>query len=94
MGFWRGRAIAVFFLLVLVQATWGAGEAPSPSADSHEDTNQTQNVMCTHMGEEGPESEIRVASWKFQEVETPLYVVIFILVVVLAKMGEWAGETL
>ena len=88
MGFWKGRAITVFFLLILVQATWGTGEAPS--ADSQEDTNQTQNVMCTHMGE-GPESEIRVASWKFKEVETPLYVVIFILVVVLAKMGEQLG---
>lgn len=86
MGFWKGRAITVFFLLILVQATWGAGE--TPSTDSQEDTNQTQNVMCTHMGDEGPESEIRVASWKFKEVETPLYVVIFILVVVLAKMGE------
>ena len=75
----------MFLLLLLAVVQTGLGAASQDA--SHGDSNQT-DPMCSNTGAEGPKSSIEVASLKFEEVEAPLYVLIFILVVVLAKMGQ------
>ena len=87
MGSCGGRISAVLFLLLLLAVVQTGLGAASSQDGSHGDSNQT-DPMCSNTGAEGPKSNIKVASLKFEEVEAPLYVLIFILVVVLAKMGQ------
>ena len=86
MGDRSGVTTCRLLLLLLLLTGLVAG---STSADESQGATNGTNRHCMP-GEEGPDSTISVARLKFEEVETPLYVVMFILVVILAKMGECA----
>ena len=74
------RLAAVVLLLCSWQTALVGGQEDEPHAGTEEDRCQESERMF--------DSEVRVASLKFEEVQTQLVVVCFILVVVLAKMGR------
>lgn len=79
-----GRHVAAVLLLCI----WQTGLARGQEGETYAETG---GDGC-HEEERMFDSEVRVAKLKFEEVQTQLLVVCFILIVVLAKMGRWASR--
>jgi len=77
----RARMVAACVALLLCLAPLGRCQVLE---ESH---GESEEEECLKEGEEEFNSEVRVATLQFEEVQIQVLVVVFILIVVLAKMG-------
>lgn len=65
--------------------------ATNTNASEEEMEVEEEGEDCEVVEEAEFDSTIRVAKFEFNRVETIFIILVFIIVVVLAKMGKWAG---
>lgn len=66
------------WLVLLLLAPYAAGEEPG----------ETEEVECGGEEERSFDSEVRVAKFQYEEFQVQLFIIIFVIIAVFAKMGE------